>query len=264
MPHWWPKVMRWSAEGGEVYLLRPSNLNAPYHVKFDAVVGLELKKDARIIELWANGIKFDEFELISSARYISKPFIPKEKVVKLVVKIRERVKPMRRPLPIWNEEIPVDYRQLNVAFSKISVLPKQNIQNNSECDQNLDKDEIFECALTFNGIQVDRWIGKEADLEIGNNKVSKISEMNIKGFIPGNLGFKFPFKIEFNINENTVIKKIDKPGNFSLNFPLSKTKLSEKIKIGIKPSQVHNLKGQLKLRRKLVKQAFRLDSIIIN
>ena len=243
MSWYWPKTMRWSAEGGEIYFLRPSKLGEPYRIAFDAIVGLELASDSRHIELWANGIKFDEVKVNSSARYVSKPFIPKELVTKLVIKIKEKVKPMQRPLPLWNDEIPTDYRQLNAAFSNIWIGTEGQSRPLSHCDATLSGDSILRCASSYNGIQVDRWIGAKAEFELDVSKFGNASKIILEGFVPGNLNFTFPFVLDLHINGMRFSNQINSPGAFSLELPILKLKTEKFITIEITPSQVHELRG---------------------
>jgi hypothetical protein len=262
-PYWWPETMRWTAQGGEVYLLRPSALGEKYYLTFDVIVGLELPSDSRHIELWANGVKFDEFKVDSAARYISKPFVPTEQVVKLVIKIKETVSPMKRPLPIWNDDIPTDYRQLNVALSNISVAPVSQFQQIDKCGMTLSGDEILRCALSFNGIQVDRWIGDKAQIDLDVSEFGDASELVLKGLAPGNLNFTYPLEVKFSIDGNQSVQLIDSPGEFSLVFPLREQKAGQVIRFEIDPSQVHDLTEQFTLRRKLVRQSLKIDALMI-
>jgi hypothetical protein len=261
--YWWPDVMRWTAEGGEIYLLRPSQKGRPYVLKLDAIVGLENEADSRTLELWANKVKFDEYKINSSARYISKPFIPNDEVTKIVIKIKEKVGTTNRPLPLWNKEIPADYRQLNLSVSNVKIYPVNTEQKSVKCGTSIQEYEILNCAKWFNGIQIDRWIGKNATLAIVNSMVKDSSAIEIKGFLPGNLDFNFPFKISFYINGKEFQREISSPGEFFVEFPLQKTKLSDLIEVTIEPEQAFELKNQLSLRRKIVTQSLRLDAVNI-
>lgn len=263
MGWWWPKTMRWTAAGGEVYLMRPSKIGQPYRLTFDAIVGLELESDSRHIELWANGVKFDDFKIDSAARYISKPFIPTEQVVKLVIKVKEKVRPMKRPLPIWNDDIPTDYRQLNIALSNISVTPDGQSRELANCGTTLTGDEILRCALSFNGIQVDRWIGDKARIDLSRSGFGDASKLILNGFAPGNLNFTYPLEVDVLINGSQSVHRIDSAGEFSLGLSLPRLEAGQVVSIEIDPSQVHDLTGQFRLRRKLVKQSLKIDALVI-
>lgn len=259
MGWWWPKTMRWTAEGGEVYLMRPSKIGEPYRLTFDAIVGFQLDSDSRHIELWANGVKFDEFKVDSATRYVSKPFIPNEQVVKLVIKVKEKVRPMRRPLPIWNQDIPTDYRQLNIGLSNISVLPEGELSSLHDCGGALIGDEMLRCSLSFNGIQVDRWMGDKATIEFDASISPRGSELVIKGFAPGNLNFTYPLDVDVSVNGITSVHQIDSAGEFALVLGLPKLGAGESFKVELDPAEVHDLTGQFRLRQKLVKQSIKLD-----
>lgn len=263
MSWYWPKTMRWSAEGGEIYLLRPSQIGNPYQITFDTIVGLEFPDDSRHIEVYVNGIKIDEVKVTSSARYISAPFIPTEQVTKVVLKIKEKVRPMKRPLPIWNDDIPTDYRQLNAAFSNVSIAPVDQSRPLSDCGTNLIGDAILRCAVSYNGIQVDRWTGEGAEFVIHTSDIGSASELVLEGFVPGNLNFSFPFALNVFVDDVKYSDHIESAGAFSLKFEIPKSKSGKLVSVKIVPSQVHELKGQFRLRRKLVKQSIKLDRVII-
>src|SRR6185369_4565454 len=101
--YFFPNIMRWSAQGGEFYLLRPSQPGKPYRFSFDAVIGYEYPDDSRTLELYLDGVKIQEVRVTSSARVLSAPFVVTKDVHKLVVVIRERNKAMPRPMAIWNK-----------------------------------------------------------------------------------------------------------------------------------------------------------------
>lgn len=241
--------------------MRPSKIGEPYRLAFDAIVGFQLASDSRHIELWANGVKFDEFKVDSAARYVSKPFIPNEQVVKLVIKVKEKVRPMRRPLPIWNQDIPTDYRQLNIGLSNISVLPEDELRSLHDCGGALIGDEILRCSLSFNGIQVDRWMGDKAAIEFDASISPRGSELVIKGFAPGSLNFTYPLDVNVSVNGITSVHQISSAGEFALVLGLPKLEAGESFKIGLDPAEVHELTGQFRLRQKLVKQSIKLDGL---
>jgi len=73
--------------------------------------------------IWGGKANLDEFTVDSATRHLSKPFVPAPDVTKIVIKVRGRVPPGRRPLPLWNRDIPFDYRQLNLLLANIRVVP---------------------------------------------------------------------------------------------------------------------------------------------
>ncbi|MGE5617078.1 MAG: hypothetical protein ACM3X5_09200, partial [Bacillota bacterium] len=258
-PYWWPEPARWTAQGGEVYLQHPTPAGAPYQVAFDAVVGFEDPSDRRTVELWVNKVKFDEVVIDSTRRYISKPFVPTDELDKIVIKVRERVPPTKRPLPLWNKHVPLDYRQLNLLLANIHVthagdaIPREG----PPCGRLFERNELFRCAITFNGVQIDHWIGKHAELALPAD--ASVQKVRLKGYAPANLGFKFPYRIDFRVNGEPIAYDLAKPGDFTIDLPAKPQ--SGAIAVEMVPSESHDLKEEYAFRHKVVTQAFRLDSV---
>jgi hypothetical protein len=266
-PYWWPERKRWTAEGGELYLLRPSAPGKPYTVTFDAIVGFEYETDSRTVELYANGVKFDEFEIISASRYISRPFVPKDEVTKIVIKVREKVGNIKRNVAVWNKDIPIDYRKLNLLLSNIRVSTQAeaplNPLTSENCELALVGNMILECALWFNGVQVDRWVGKHAHLGLRSHTNNSPRLLKLNGYFPGNLNFNFPAKIDVLINGVKTNYVISDPGDFTLFIPIIRKSSGEVIDVLVTPDQHLDLKYEHHLRRKIVTQSFRLNSLEI-
>ena len=260
-PYWWPKTMRWTAEGGEIYYLNPSKIGRSHRIQFDAIVGIEHYSDARNIELWVNKTKFDEFKITSAGRYISKPFIPKEKVNKLVIKIKEKVGTRKRFIPLWNVDIPTDYRQLNVALSNISIKPEDQPFKRKHCNSPLNGLDIMNCSISFDGIQIDQWIGEKAKIKLNVSKIKNLSNFKLEGFAPGNLDFVFPMYVDFMINGQNIKREIKRPGPFQIEIPISNESAKPVLEIEILPSQFKLMKEQFDARRKLITQSIKLNVI---
>ncbi|HUQ26983.1 MAG TPA: hypothetical protein VM051_00230 [Usitatibacter sp.] len=258
LKYWWPERSRWSAQGGEVYLLRPAAPGTPRRIAFDLIVGYEHRDDARNVELWANQVKFDEIRITSAGRYVSKPFVPAADVTKIVIKIRERVPPGKRPLPLWNRDIPLDYRQLNALLSNIRVLREgESVPQPAGCPRALRGTDILRCPRAYNGVQIDGWIGRKASLVMVSDTPARKAVM--KGFVPGTLGFTFPYRITFNVNGAETVSEVAKPGDFTLEIPLAAA--AGEVAIDIVPAQASDRTEEFSVRHKLVTQAVRLDSV---
>ncbi|PYQ45080.1 MAG: hypothetical protein DMF77_05350 [Acidobacteria bacterium] len=89
---WWPDRFRWTAEGGEIYMLR-GKAGQPYRLSFYGIVGHGLRSESRTVELWMNTRKFDELTITAAARVVSKPFYPSGGADRLVIRVKERVQP---------------------------------------------------------------------------------------------------------------------------------------------------------------------------
>ena len=268
--YWRPKRIRWTSQGGEFFLLRPSKPNKPYRFIFDGKAGYGLEgpnNNVRNIELWINKTKFDEGKITNSSRFISKPFYPEEGSNKIVLKVLETVKPLKRPLPLWNKDVPFDYRQLNLMVSNVRVVPEgdQSLTPKVEnCQFPLEGNQIQRCAVSYNGIKVDRWFGGQATLVI--DKASKNLSKNIilKGFAAGNLGVVYPHQVEFTVNENTYTKSIKAAGNFLIELPIDGVK--ENI-VSVRMASLEKppaRSGEMERSGETTTQPYRLDSISLN
>ena len=259
LAYWWPERARWTAEGGEVYLLRPANPGTPRRIMFDLVVGYEHRDDARTIELYADKVKFDEIRVTSAARYVSKPFVPSGPVTKLVIKVRERVPPSQRPLPLWNKSIPLDYRQLNVLLANVHILRdgEPAIAESTGCGRAFRGADLLRCARSFNGVQIDRWIGRQASLTFPAD--ATVSKATLKGHLPPALNFTFPYRIVFRVNGTEVPREIAAAGDFSLDIPVEGR--AGELALEIDPGQARDREDERPLRHKVVTHALRLESV---
>jgi len=259
LAYWWPERARWSAEGGEIYLLRPANPGTPRRIMFDAVVGYEHRDDARTIELYADKVKFDEIRVSSAARYVSKPFVPSGAVTKLVIKVRERVPPSQRPLPLWNKSIPLDYRQLNVLLANVRLLREGEpaIAEANGCGRAFRGADLLRCARSFNGVQIDRWIGRHASLTFPAD--AAVAKATVKGHLPSALGFTLPYRIVFRVNGTEIAREIAAAGDFSLEVPVQPR--AGEVALEIEPSQFRDREDERPLRHKVVTHAVRLESV---
>jgi hypothetical protein len=85
----------------------------------------------------------------------------------------------------------------------------------------------------------------------------------LNGFAPGNLNFTYPLEVDVLINGSQSVHRIDSAGEFSLGLSLPRLEAGQVVSIEIDPSQVHDLTGQFRLRRKLVKQSLKIDALVI-
>ena len=256
--YFFPRVLRWSAEGGEFHLLRPAHPGQPYRLAFDAIVGYEYPTDSRTLELWHNGKKIQEVVITHSARVVSDAFVPTEGANKLVVRIRERNQPTPRKFWLWNKDIPADYRRTNVAFANARILAPDRAASApaAELGRKIEFLPLLAAAEEFNGLQLDGWIGDGASVVVP--APSAATQIEVSGFVPGNLGFKFPYALKIGINGREYDRAAAAAGPFTVQVPLAPG--PPRASLSITPSQSKDL-GDREIRRKVVKQGVRLESI---
>lgn len=261
-PYWEPARFRWTAAGGEFYLLNPRQIGKPLSLVFDAISGYEHDSDARTIELWLGKVKFDEFVVHSAARYITKPFTPKNNVNKITLKIRERVGGVNRSIPLWNKGLYNDYPQLNVMLANVKVLESGEINkiDDRDCGGALVGKRIHECALSFNGLQLDGWIGGEASFVFDKSLNEFSKEIVIRGLAPSFRGLSFPMNVNVSVQNKTYAHVIAQAGKFEFAIPLQDISQRE-VSIQIEPSQAKELRDEFSFRRKILKQSLLIQEI---
>jgi hypothetical protein len=110
---------------------------------------------------------------------------------------------------------------------------------------------------------VDLWTGEWAEFAIHTSDIPSASKLILEGFVPGNLNFSFPFALNIFVDDVKHKVHIESSGAFSLEVEIPKVKIGKLVRVKIVPSQFHELKGQFRLRRKLVKQSIKLDRVTI-
>jgi hypothetical protein len=256
--YFFPRVLRWSAEGGEFYLLRPKHPGQPYRLAFDALVGYEYPTDSRTLELWHNGRKFQEIVITHSARVVSEPFYPSAGANKLVVHIKERNRPLAREFWLWNKDIPADYRRMNAAFANARILTPDRAPSSQvpKINEKIEFLRLHSVADEFNGLQLDGWVGDGARVVMPVPSGAK--QLEVAGFVPGNLGFKFPFALKIGINGREFDRVVAAAGPFALQVPLVQGE--SRASLSVTPSESREL-GEQNIRHKVIKQSLRLESI---
>lgn len=229
---WFPREIRWSAEGGEFLHINPSNIGKPTSLSFVAIVGYGISEDFRNVDIYHNGKLIDTRTINGAARIVTKPYIPVSGVNTLVVRVREKTFSIKRQYGIWHKDIPHDWRKLNIAFSDVNLVNAPGSENKSE---QLTYKDLFNTAVEFNGFNVDGWMMNMATFSLDKPKLAKSIKMNI--FIPGAPTYKFPYDIKFNINDVEIKKSFDHPGQHEISVSLDAIRDANKINIGIQPSQ---------------------------
>lgn len=256
--YFFPRVIRWSAEGGEFYLLRPRFPGQPYRLVFDILVGYEHPSDSRTLEIWQDGRKVQELTVTSSARVVTEPFRPVSDVTKLVVRIKERNRPLPRELGLWNKEIPADYRRMNAAFANVSVLaPDAPLATKRPAlNERVGFMDLHPLASRFNGLQLDGWMADTAQFTIAS--AAKASRVELDGFAPGNLGLTYPLQLTFRIGGREERRMVSSAGPFKFMLDLDAGAAILDLTIGSPQSREI---GEENIRHKVVKRSVRVDSL---
>jgi hypothetical protein len=257
---WWPETFRWSAEGGEVYHLMPSQPGKPYRIEFSAIAGLGQISGQRTIELWHNGIKFDEVIVDGASRLISKPYYPIDGVNRLVLRVKEKSVLVPRGIGLWNRDLPRRSTPINVLFSNIRVL--DGSQSASEVlprNTPIEPKDLFNLVETFNGFDVDGWVRDRAQFSALVSAAA--SKIEFQVLVPGNLGFSFPYKVKFIINGKVYEKVFAEAGNHMVSIDIPATQNAELLKVEVLPQMAKRLAEGMVQREVL--QSVRLSSVTL-
>ncbi|MGZ5037437.1 MAG: hypothetical protein ACXWBQ_07500 [Usitatibacter sp.] len=219
VPWWWPETFRWTAEGGEIYHLLPSQPGAAYRIEFSAIAGLGLPTGTRTVEVWHNQLKIDEVVVRGAARVVSKPYYPVAGVNRLVLKIKEKAALGENRFGLWNRDLSRNVRQLNLLVSDVAIRPASAPGRAPlESGRPLPPKEFLDAFETFDGFDVDGWIRESARFAMRVPQGSRT--LAVKLLVPGNLGFAFPFHVRFSVNGQAVEREFAAPGEFEVKIPV--------------------------------------------
>ena len=237
---WFPDRIRWSSEGGEILHFNPSQIGHPYRLSFVAIAGHGIAQDTRTIEIFHNGRKIDEQIIYGAARIVSTQYYPTAGMNKLVVRIKEKTQKIYRHYGLWHLDIPLDWRNLNVAFSQFRVLPEDDhIANNS---RTMDWKMLLDQALSFNGFNIDGWLRDKGEFAVAIPQGS--TSMRIKFQIPSLPEFAFPYSIKFVVSGHVYERKFTNPGENFAEFTLETFPADSPLKIQIIPNQYKKTPAQ--------------------
>ena len=258
---WWPEVFRWTAEGGEIYHLMPSAPGEPYRIQFSAITGMGRVSGIRTIEFWHNDKKFDEVVVDGLARIISRPYFPVQGVNRLVLRIKESTVLLPRRFGLWNRDKPIRYKQISMLMSHISVLhDPMNMAKTFPANELVEAKALFDKVETFNGFDVDGWIRNKGEFTA---RISPpVGKAVLRILVPGNLGFGFPYKVQFVLNGISVEKSFASPGEYTVDLDLPKPPAAEVLKVEIIPQPAKRIAEGMGQREVL--QSIRLSSVIFS
>jgi hypothetical protein len=214
---WWPARFRWTAQGGEVYLLRASRPGEAYRLSFVGIVGYGRPSDRRVIELWHDGVCFDEIEMRSAARVVSRPFYPSGDGDRLVIRVRESVHQLPRAFSLWNKDVPADYRRLNLLVSEVRVLPP-GAPSGAAAPRRLSGEMLFVASTSFNGIQPNRWVA--GSFSVSYRRPPGSERVALSLFVPGHPRLHFPMALVGTLDDRPFRIEVAQPGALRSVLPL--------------------------------------------
>ena len=257
---WWqpPGPARWSREGGEFYLLQPSQPGKPYRLSFTGMVGFGYPSASRTLEFWHRGEKFDEVSLTDVGRVVSAPFYPEPGLDRVVMVIREKVKPLGRAAGLWNVGVN-DQRHLNVLMSNVKLLRPDESAATQVDTKPIGGDDILNKAYRFDGLSSQRWIGKAATIAYA--VPVDAPQVELEFTIPGNLGYRFPFSIAIVADGVEHRLAADAPGTAKVRIPLPERKANEVATLEIRPPESREIENEFAKLNRPITQSIRLESV---
>jgi len=248
--YYMPPAFKWTAEGGELYLLRASQAGRPYRLAFTGLTGPGLNSAERTIEFYHNKRKIGEPKKINGfGRIVSDPFYPQGDVDFLTFKIKEKVNPPGRKYALWHTDIPLEYRRLNVMVSDIQLIEPGKAVSNFKLNEPIRGEDLFTESYLFNGIEPNWWIRDEMSLSLV--RPSDASEVTLSIEIPSQY-VRYPYSVNLKVDRSERTYHFDHPGTFALTLPLSeKSTDSSMTHIQLKPGQTFTPDGETGNQRRL-------------
>ena len=254
---WWPARFRWTAQGGEVYLLRASCTGESYRLSFVGIVGHGRPSDRRVIELWQDDTLFDEIEVRSAARVVSRPFYPRGDAVRLVIRVRESVRELAREVSLWNKDVPSDYRKLNLLVSEVRVLTSGAPLGVAA--RRLAGETLFAASTSFNGIQPNRWVA--GSFSASYRRPPRSERVGMSVFVPGHSRLRFPMSLVGTIDGRPFRMDVAKPGFWRSVLPLGPPAADGLVSIQAGIGQEYSPDTQ-DAENHPVFESFRLESLV--
>lgn len=212
--YYMPQAMKWTAEGGELYLLRAGQPGRPYRLAFTAHTGPGLSSPLRTIEFFHNRQKFGRDKVINGfGRIVSDPFYPKGGVDRLAIRIKEKVEAPTRPFALWNTDLPI-YRKVNLSFSDIELLPPGEPPCQLGLGQPISGADLFTKSYSFNGIEANQWAREAMNLSFV--RPSEASSLTLSVTAPGVAQLRFPMQLKLTVDGVQAVHLLKQPGTVVL------------------------------------------------
>ena len=235
----WQRHFRWLRRRGELLILNPSTV--PKRLLISMHVGYGGASLQRHVDLYLNGVKFDELEFSGQARLLTRPFTPSGPWSQLEFEVRETVSPLTRTHALWNRWVPADSRHLNVAVSDIDLIDTSQMDSVSQSAVEFGPGKRM--TVLTRGVYADGWASEAAQASL--RVPASVAALEISGTIPGTRALKFPYVIPISIDGVAVDDvRVEKAGTFHIRVPVARHKLisgqSAILKLGPLPTFVEN------------------------
>jgi hypothetical protein len=255
---WQPECLRWVAEGGEVYVLRAKDVHRPYRLSFLGITGFGIPRADRTVELWVNKKKVDSILIDGSARTVSAPFYLHGGIDSLVLKVREKTGTLPRNYALWNSDLPLDPRRLNLIVSDIRLISQAAGNPEHILDHRIARGELFEKNITFNGLETNRWVRDSLSISFTVPEEARTAEVEV--FVPDRTEFTFPYSLSIRVGDKEYQSFAKKPGMMNVFIPLPIRRTENVILFHVYPSKTFIPDGYNNLIRSVV-QSIRLESV---
>jgi hypothetical protein len=169
-----------------------------------------------------------------AGRVVSKPFYSSGGVDLLVIKLKEKVRPLPRSFRLWNKQIPGDYRRLNLMVADLRVFPPEEPVPEPST-YSLHGDDLLEQSYAFDGLQPNRWAGRSLSMTLKRPPWARGLTFSI--FVPGISGFHFPYRLQAMIDGTPQPVVVTRPGPFRTTLPLGAPRADGLVELRVSSSQ---------------------------
>ncbi len=239
---WQRSPFRWIRQRAEFMVIHPSP--GAKRLRLGLVAGVGTKAGQRHIDLLMNGRHLQTIEMTGLRELLTEPFVIPGPLSQIELAIQESVPPLPRQGTLWNHWVPSDSRRLNVAVGRLELVDADPARSGLPSEVNFEI-QAGNWGTATNGLFQDRWIGRQAQVDLGVPSGARYLEM--RGFAPGVKGLNFPFKVTLSFGGEPIGSgEVKAPGDFQFKIPLRTSRSAGKTSIGIdvpmtfRPSEVGN------------------------
>lgn len=217
----WRHSFRWLRKRGELMVLSPSG--RPKRLILKLVAGYGDPAPDRHLDLFLNGVKFDEIQFSGQTRTLSRPFAPTPPWSQIELAVRETAKPLPRKHALWNRWVPADARRLNVAIAEVALVDAQETDDGVQSAVSFNSPEDMNRAF-LDGIYEDGWVGAAASIRL--RVPAEPEAIKIAGTVPGVRVFSFPYRLDLYLDGKAAGQYyVSQAGAFRIRIPAGNLKI---------------------------------------